>query len=128
MNRFTDNQDGTIFDSHTNLLWLKDANHFKTSMLWKEAVDACKTLEISGGGWRLPEVKELLSLVDYSRYNPALPQGHPFSNVQSSYYWSATTDAYNIYYAWVVYMYNGSVDYGYKADDYNGYVWPVRDV
>ena len=43
-----------------------------------------------GGGSRLPEVKELISLVDYSMRNPALPDGHPFQSVQGVY-WTATS-------------------------------------
>ena len=37
-------------------------------------------------GWRLPSVAELASLVDPANSNPALPTGHPFSNVQSPFY------------------------------------------
>jgi hypothetical protein len=33
---------------------------------------------------RLPNMKELFSLTDFSRYYPALPDGHPFDNVQSN--------------------------------------------
>ena len=120
--RFTDHGDGTITDIETGLTWLKDANHFKTSMVWDEAIKACVAL---GDGWRLPEIKELLSLIDYSQYNPALPQGHPFEKVQSAYYWSATTGAGGTHGAWVVYMGFGYVNYGTKAY-YDYYVWPVR--
>jgi len=44
-------------------------------------------------GWRLPTLQELASLADPSVAfpGPALPAGHPFTNVQSSFYWSATT-------------------------------------
>ena len=127
MKRFIDHENGTITDNQTGLTWMQDANYFEKPMLWKKAVDACKTLEISNGGWRLPERFELESLLDLTRYDPALPQGHPFENVQSSYYWSATTYAYYTSYAWVVGMYNAGV-YNSSKTSHHYYVWPVRDV
>jgi len=85
-------------------------------------------LGVSCGGthtdWRLPNVKELQSLIDFGNYNPALPTGHPFSNVQSSYYWSSSTGADDTFYAWGVDMGYGGVYYGTKTIDF--YVWPVR--
>jgi len=60
-------------------------------------------------GWRLPTIQELASLVDSTRSNPALPAGHPFSNVQSFYYWSATTNAADASGAWGVFFGDGSV-------------------
>jgi hypothetical protein len=42
-------------------------------------------------GWRLPTIEELASLIDPTQTNPALPIGHPFINVQSDRYWSAST-------------------------------------
>jgi hypothetical protein len=131
--RFTDNGNGTVTDNLTGLIWLKNAN-CAGYMNWNNALNFCKNLSSGSygltdgsvaGDWRLPNRKELLSLIDYSRYNPALPQGHPFTNVQSSWYWSATTYAIGTYYAWVVYMYYGNVYYNDKTDGSN-YVWPVR--
>jgi len=130
--RFEDNADGTVTDHLTGLIWLKNANCGGT-MNWKDALTYCNTLASGAcgltdgsdaGDWRLPNRKELLSLVDYSRYNPALPQGHLFDNVQSSYYWSASTYAFYTNRAWFVYMGYGYVDYDYKSS--NHYVWPVR--
>ena len=74
--------------------------------------------------WRLPNVSELISLIDYSQFNPVLPQGHPFTNVQSDWYWSSTTSAGTTDYAWIVCMYSGFVIY-YTKSSYR-YVWPVR--
>jgi hypothetical protein len=55
-------------------------------------------------GWRLPTVEELASLVDDSTplFSLALPDGHPFSNVQTTLYWSATTFAPDTSKAWRV--------------------------
>lgn len=130
--RFTDNGDGTVTDNLTGLIWLKNANRFGTKQ-WSQALTDCLNLADDGsaltdgssvGDWRLPNVKELQSLVDYGRYNPALPSWHPFINVQLDNYWSSTTCAHYASDAWYVYLYVG---YVYNHDKtYTFYVWPVR--
>ena len=95
--RFTDNGNGTVTDNLTGLIWLKNANCF-SSKTWSDALIAANTLN-SGecaltdgsveGEWRLPNVRELSSLIDYGRHNPALPTGHPFT-YDPGYYWSST--------------------------------------
>ena len=131
--RFEDNGNGTVTDHLTGLIWLKNANCAGSMMNWNDALTYCNTLASGScgltdgsvvGDWRLPNRKELLSLVDYSRCNPALPQGHLFNNAQSSSYWSAGTCAYRTYGAWFVRMDFGHVDGYYKSSSY--YVWPVR--
>jgi hypothetical protein len=47
-------------------------------------------------------VQELSSLLDQSQQDPALPQGHPFSNIKSAIYWSATPSATDDIVAWHV--------------------------
>ena len=122
MTRFIDNRDGTITDTKTGLIWLKDANYLGGQKSYQKAAQACRDL---GEGWRLPERLELESLLDFTQCEPALPQGHPFINVQSSYYWSATILAGSTDYAWLVSMSYGSVYYGNKS--YNFYhIWPVQ--
>jgi hypothetical protein len=58
---------------------------------------------------RLPEIKELISLVDYSMAQPALPEGNPFQDVVLSWYWSATALAENSSLAWEVEFVSGHV-------------------
>ncbi len=93
---------------------------------WQDAVDFCKELEFAGhSDWRLPSKEELKSLIDDTQHHPALPVGHPFLNVQSSWYWSSSTYASNTDFAWLVDLGVGGVnDYGFK--NFNFYVWPVR--
>ena len=51
----------------------------------------CPNKNVGGRkSWRLPSFPELASLIDPSNANPTLPTGHPFTNVQSAHYWSAT--------------------------------------
>jgi hypothetical protein len=126
--QFTDHGDGTVTDNFTGLMWTKDANlaGIKT---WQEALDYVANMNTGSGtyghtDWRLPNVKELASLVDYAEYHVALPTDHPYTDVQSVFYWSSSTDAYNPSAAWVVGMYGGST---YEYDkDYCYCVWPVR--
>jgi hypothetical protein len=99
--RFTDNLNGTMLDNLTGLIWLKSANRF-AGQTWFNALNAANTLASGScgftdgsvaGDWRLPNVKELQSLIDFGHFNPSLPLDHPFSGVQSSLYWSSTTYA-----------------------------------
>jgi len=130
--RFTDNGNGTVTDNLTGLIWLENANCF-SSRAWADALSDANTLN-SGecglsdgsaeGEWRLPNVRELQSLIDYGRWDPALPSGHTFSGVQSGFYWSSTTLADGTAYAWLVGLYYGGVGNGNKAGTF--YVWPVR--
>jgi len=130
--RFTDNSNGTVTDNLTGLIWLKSANCFG-SRIWATALGDCNSLEngccglsdgSSAGDWRLPNMKELLSLIDFSQFSPPLPSGYPFTDVQSNYYWSSTTDASATNDALHVLLYNGSVSSANKFSTY--YVWPVR--
>ena len=127
--RFKDNGDGTVTDNKTGLMWSKGTNYGRMS--WKDAMNFCKNLKTADyADWRLPNRFELESLLDLSQHHPALPEGHPFLNVQPSYYWSSSTSTnasythYATHYAWIVYMYYGYVYDCSKASSY--YVWPVR--
>jgi hypothetical protein len=66
----------------------------------------------------------LQSLIDYGEYNPALPDGHPFTGVWANY-WSSTTVAVMTSDVWYVSIYNGLI-HGDTKSAIN-YVWPVRD-
>ncbi len=130
--RFTDNVDGTVTDNLTGLIWLQDANR-GGAMTWTAAVAYCNGLADDGaaltdgsaaGDWRLPNIKELLSLVDFSMASPPLPAGHPFTNVQTLAYWSSTTNASFSDNAWFLYVDSGYTSFTVKTN--TNYVWPVR--
>ncbi|MCP4196331.1 MAG: DUF1566 domain-containing protein [Proteobacteria bacterium] len=121
--RFTNNGDGTVTDELTGLMWIQNPD--ATTRAWDTAVDYCNALTTATyTDWRLPNYLELISLIDISRYSPALPSGHPFSGVQSSYYWSGSTCASVTSSAWYVNLYSGFVGSSDKTGTY--YAWPVR--
>ena len=87
--RFHVSHDGTeVCDNTTGLHW--EQNPVSSKENHAAALTHCPTT--LGTGYRLPEVQELVGVVDYTTSNPAVNTS-VFTNVQSSLYWSATTDA-----------------------------------
>ncbi len=147
--RFTDNGDGTVKDNLTGLIWLDDANCFGTRN-WTDALAAANGLfdgstndpggndcGLSDGSiqgqWRLPNVRELQSLVHYGVSIPAVPNtagtgkwtaDDPFSGVQAGSYWSSASSAGDAVLAWTVSMGTGPVASVTKT--LTARVWPVR--
>ena len=102
---------GVVTDSATSLQWQDDysdnAGNIKTAT-WTAAIDYCEALSLGGHtDWRVPNKKELLSLVDYGTYSPAI--GSIFQNTSSNYYWSSTTYAGDTSNVWVVKSNNGGM-------------------
>jgi hypothetical protein len=134
--RFMDNADGTVTDNLTGLIWLQDADCFGQQD-WITALSNANTLASASdsctpdltdssvaGDWRLPNIKELQSLLDYGESEPALPAGHPFAGVQLDYYWSSTTAAGIPDNAWGALLNIGVVIIGDKTTNLS--VLPVR--
>jgi hypothetical protein len=110
-NDFHDNDDGTITDRATGLTWAKfDSGHLKAGenkdgkLNWQQALLWCENLEYAGhSDWRLPNVKELQSIVDYTRspdttqsaaIDPVFsvtPIRDAHGEVNYPFYWSSTT-------------------------------------
>lgn len=134
--RFTSHGNGAVTDELTGLVWLQDPSAIGRHP-WQAAIDICNGLKAGGaharglsddskeGDWRLPNLNELRSLVDYSQSAPALPAGHPFTGIESSLYWSSTTVASAPRFARFVFMGLGPSVWDHKSVRLN--VWPVRN-
>lgn len=127
--RFIDNADGTLSDTVTGLVWLKQADCFNQT--WSGAITAINSLASGqcgltdasiAGQWRMPNRNEMLSLSDRA---PTFPQASYLKGIYqsnstvtgpvifnnfmvSNYYWTSTTDAADTTQAWTVY----SCDFG----------------
>jgi len=128
-----------VTDNLTGVIWLQNANpdsdNFYGRKTWSAAILYCNNLAEEQAGlsdgssacdWRLPNVKELQSLIDYGQHEPTLPSGHPFSDVPSNTFdcWLSTTHSTVTVIAWYVRLGFGDVYVKNKGID--NYVWPVR--
>ena len=122
--RFIDNNNGTVIDRYTSLMWLKKP--YTIEMDWNKAVSYCNNLNFQGEtGWRLPSSKEWEQLIDRKRKDPSLPKNHPFVNVLTiKTYWSKSDHTFSgsVYEA---NLYNGKTKGYLKKTDF-GYTWPVK--
>lgn len=115
---------GVATDDVTSLQWQDDysdnAGNIKTAT-WAGAIDYCEASTLGGyTDWRLPNAKELLSIVDYATYNPAISS--VFRNTNSNnnkYWWSSTTNAKHTSSASSVEFYNGITQSFSKTFTYN---------
>ncbi len=124
---FTDNKDGTVSDSATGLMWQQAEGGVD---LWSSgtnvsgsglvyALSYCTGLGLAGhSDWRLPNVKELASIVDYAQYNPEINTAF-FPNAAVNLYWSSTPSSTFASIAWGVQFFNGGVTYSSMSDGYN---------
>ncbi len=101
-NHFRDNGDGTITDLATGLMWQHSDSGKGAS--WQDALEYAQKLELANfTDWRLPNAKELQSIVDYTRslqtsnsaaIDPVFAVSEikdPNGNMQYPYYWTSTT-------------------------------------
>ena len=118
---FTDNGDSTVTDQKTGLVWQQSTGSTYT---WESALSYCESLTLgSKSDWRLPNVKELGSIVYHSLSSPTI-DSTAFPSTLSLYYWSSTTSLHQTSYAWSVYFGAGSVYNKNKSN--NNYVRCVR--
>lgn len=116
---FSNNGDGTVTDMTTGLMWQQsDDNIIRT---WQQSLDYCNGLSFAGkNDWRLPNIKELESIVDDTVSGPAINTIYfPVTNVSySSYYWSSTSYQTSTAGAFRVGIYLGGVMGGLKSSLY----------
>ncbi len=102
-----DNGDGTVTDNATGLMWQKAEPGTKT---WEEALAYCENLELAGHkDWRLPNINELQSIVDYGASEPPAIDQTYFPDTVSGDYWSSTTFLKETSYAWDIDFTSGDV-------------------
>ena len=112
----------TVVDTTTGLEWLrKPLGRFKH----QQAIDACAAVEHDGGGFRLPTRAELLTLVDITKFDPAIDT-EAFPNIKGGWFWSSDLCAWSSASAWLVLFGYGLVSYNRRY--YNGFALAVRRV
>ena len=133
--RFT-NPDGTtpitgqvVLDQLTGLMWTKDADGPGYGMSWTSALNYITGMNAGAGtygytDWRLPNIRELLSLVNFGGCYPYTIDPTIFSTVREDYYWTSTTNSCHNWTAWRIDMYDGDPSTYEKIMDH--YIWPVR--
>jgi ElaB/YqjD/DUF883 family membrane-anchored ribosome-binding protein len=137
--RYTNNNNGSVTDKRTGLIWLKNANCFGKRN-WKDANRLAKQLKSGkcglsdgskAGNWRLPSKEEWQVMANRQYRRPTLSnatgtgkwsEGNAFSSVISKGYWSSTPDDSKS--AWVMSLVDGSIQA--KAKSTKHYVWFVR--
>lgn len=120
--------EGELVQDHlTGLYWLRNANPADFPVTWQEALDYVAGMNqekrVERQDWRLPNRRELRSLMAFETRKPALPSGHPFQNVFLGWYWTSTTAAINPGYAWYIHLEGARMFFGRKDQYY--LCWPV---
>jgi hypothetical protein len=124
--RYAVHGDGTVTDGRTGLMWKRcpegrsgDActEGTASSYTWQEALQQAATAEFANyTDWRLPNIKELASLVEMRCYTPAVNLT-VFPNTPSTWFWSASPNPNGSASAWYVYFGNGYGGDNYTSSD-----------
>jgi hypothetical protein len=134
--RWCDNNNGTVTDMTTGLIWLQKADwggkkqwdgnnnaHVRAGILKAGTSGAELSDSSEEGDWRLPTKKELVGITIGTDRVSNNNMG-AFSGVQTNYYWSSSIPAYRTPKVWCVSLSNGGVFSANKTNTF--YVWPVR--
>ncbi len=111
--RFIENPDGTVKDTLTDLVWIKDPEKVPTlagAMLWMKARACCQNLSYGGAGagaWYLPNIKELQSLLEEGTRSPRIDSN--YFDCYPAAYWSATDDTGSGPRVWTLNFANGEL-------------------
>ncbi|WP_052746111.1 DUF1566 domain-containing protein [Sulfurovum lithotrophicum] len=114
-----------VLDKKNGIYWQDNVDSQQSSEDWDDAMAYCDKLVLDGmAHWRLPSFRELLSIVDYRRMDPAVNAAFEF--VEEGTYWTSTTFAPNVSRAWTIDFRTGKTYYSYKST--NHAVRCVKDV
>jgi len=117
-----------VHDARTGLVWSRSANPLGYPLTWPDALATVAQMNRDGflgaHDWRLPNRRELRSLICHGEKQPALPPGHPFRDVFLGWVWTSTTKTGQTAYAWNVHLEGGRMFYSRK-DEFR-LLWPVR--
>ncbi len=105
--------DDVVLDRATGLMWPRVGTALGcnngVSIAWADGITYLEALDFAGfTDWRMPNVRELMSMIDYKLYVPAAPEP-PFINTTDSEYWSSTTYIENTLNGWSVNFFDGVV-------------------
>jgi hypothetical protein len=112
-----------VLDSKTGLMWTVE--EISRRLTQPKAVEHAQALNTAGfNDWQLPTREQLLTLVDDTKYDPAIDTQF-FPNCKPNWYWTRTPAAYSPgYCAWGVNFDNGLAHWGYHGN--YGFVRAVR--
>lgn len=104
----------TTIDNTTGLEWQREDDN--TTRSWNDALNYCAGLNLDGKtDWRLPDILELQSIVDYGQVTDPIIDSVAFPNTDSLGYWSASSRANISIFAWGVFFSNGGFNNQSKA-------------
>ena len=124
--RYIDNGNSTVIDNQTGLMWKQcsegqsgaGCSGSATTMVWSDALAAGANSSFAGfNDWRLPNVKELRSLVESGCINPAINELR-FPNTLAGNYWTSSTNAAIASRAWYVHFDVGGANREPKSGNY----------
>jgi hypothetical protein len=115
-----------VFDSQTGLTWRRCVEGMKWNgktcvgypfggMLVESLQRAASEARLTGKNWRLPNIKELSSLIDTSQPDLAI-DSTVFPETPNDQMWSSSPYALDAFFGWAVHFYYGSSYYTYLED------------
>ena len=100
--RFTVNG-GTVLDKQTKLTWQRTPSATKYSLANAKTACTAAGVLLGGNGWRVPSIKELQTLIDYSQGStPPLIDATAFPATAADSFWSSTPLSGSTSMAWYV--------------------------
>ena len=119
------NKSSVVTDKIHTIYWQDNLSSEKSSEDWDDAVEYCDKLVLNSiDKWRLPTFNELLSIVDYTRVNPAI--NPVFEYVNEGTYWTSIDFSASRSRAWTIDFRTGKTYYSYKTTNHS--VRCVKDI